>query len=110
MIADENWRATLNSQRLIRLSGGPYLSKMKTERAVLKNMRPRHLRGRGYRAVRFENEPMFALFGALMWPLIRRLTSNFEDRRGLFRAHLTLASNQLLAAASAFSASSQRRR
>jgi hypothetical protein len=37
----------------------------------------RHLRRCGYNAVRFENEPMFALFGALMWPLIQ----DTRDRR-----------------------------
>jgi VRR-NUC domain len=37
----------------------------------------RHLRRCGYRAVTFENEPMFTLFGALMWPVIQ----DKRDRR-----------------------------
>jgi hypothetical protein len=31
----------------------------------------RHFRRRGYSAVRVENDPIFALFGVLMWPLIQ---------------------------------------
>src|SRR5215468_423446 len=31
----------------------------------------RHFRRLGYSAARVENEPIFALFGVLMWPLIQ---------------------------------------
>jgi hypothetical protein len=47
----------------------------------------RHFRGRGYSAVRVENDPIFALFGVLMWPVIqdpsdprRRIVGVFDRR------------------------------
>jgi VRR-NUC domain len=47
----------------------------------------RHFRRRGYSAVRVENDPVFALFGVLMWPLIqdasdprRRVVGAFDRR------------------------------
>jgi VRR-NUC domain len=49
----------------------------------------RHFRRRGYSAVRVENDPIFALFGVLMWPLIedasdrRRRMVGVADRRAV---------------------------
>jgi len=49
----------------------------------------RHFRRRGYGAVRVENDPIFALFGVLMWPLIQdasdpcRRIAGFVDRRAV---------------------------
>jgi hypothetical protein len=49
----------------------------------------RHFRRRGYSAVRVENDPIFALFGVLMWPLIqdpsdpRRRSVGVFDRRAV---------------------------
>jgi hypothetical protein len=49
----------------------------------------RHFRRRGYSAVHVENDPIFALFGVLMWPLIqdasdpRRRVVGVFDRRAV---------------------------
>jgi hypothetical protein len=50
----------------------------------------RHFRRRGYSAVRVENDPIFALFGVLMWPVIqdpsdprRRSVGVFDRRAGM---------------------------
>src|SRR5271166_1875833 len=49
----------------------------------------RHFRRRGYSAVRVENDPIFALFGVLMWPVIqdpsdpRRRSVGVFDRRAV---------------------------
>jgi hypothetical protein len=40
----------------------------------------RHFRRRGYSAVRVENDPIFALFGVLMWPLIQDPSSSIAAR------------------------------
>jgi hypothetical protein len=49
----------------------------------------RHFQRRGFSAVRVENDPIFALFGVLMWPVIqdpsdpRRRSVGVFDRRAV---------------------------